>query len=272
VAVQISPHIKRWLTAVIAIPLLLLIIIYGSDALFTLLIGVVILIGVYEYNTMVFDASSQREKWESLVMAFLICLAVYMGEPALVLAALTFSVLTVLCLSLWRVREQALDIAPVAKVILGLMYVPVMMSHFILIRRFDNGIIWVFFVLVLAFAGDTGAFYVGRTWGKRKLLPAVSPGKTVEGIFGLIGGAVLACVVYQQLLLPEICVVHAAILGLVGSILGQLGDLCESLIKRASGVKDSGVILPGHGGILDRLDSLLFIAPFVYYYYSFVMT
>jgi phosphatidate cytidylyltransferase len=196
---------------------------------------------------------------------------VYAGDPAVVLAVLTFSVLTALCLSLWRIQEQTLDIVPVAKVILGLMYIPLLMSHFVLIRRFDDGILWVFFVLVLAFAGDTGAFYVGRTWGKRKLLPAVSPGKTMEGIIGLVGGAVLACVVYQQFLLPEISVAHTVVLAFVGSLLGQLGDLCESLIKRASGVKDSGAILPGHGGILDRLDSLLFIAPFVYYYYSFVV-
>jgi phosphatidate cytidylyltransferase len=262
---------KRWITGVIAVPLLVLIIIYGSDALFAILIGAVMLIGVHEYNAMVFDASFKWEKWEGLAMAVLSFLAVYMEDPSLVTAVLTFSVLMVCCLYLLRVREHVLDIAPVAKVVFGFMYVPLMMSHFILIRRFNEGILWVFFVLVLAFAGDTGAFYVGRTWGKRKLLPAVSPGKTVEGILGLIGGAVFACVLYQQLLLPDISVIHAVILGFVGSILGQLGDLCESLIKRASGVKDSGILLPGHGGILDRLDSLLFIAPFVYYYYSFVI-
>jgi phosphatidate cytidylyltransferase len=264
---EISPHMKRWVTGVIAVPLLLLIVIYGGPDVFALLIAAAVLVGVHEYNTMIFDASFVWEKWEGLVIALLVVLSVYMGKPALVLAVLIFSVLAAFCLALPRVRQQTPDLMPVAKVVLGFMYIPLLLSHFILIRRFEDGILWVFFVLVLAFAGDTAAFYAGRTWGKKKLLPAVSPGKTVEGVLGLVAGSVLACVVYQQFLLPDVPVIHAALMGFFGSILGQLGDLCESLLKRASGVKDSGAVLPGHGGILDRLDSLLFIAPFVYYYH-----
>ncbi|MBN1662274.1 MAG: phosphatidate cytidylyltransferase [Deltaproteobacteria bacterium] len=267
----ISPHIKRWITGVIAVPLLLLIIISGGEALFAVVIGALILVGVHEYNALVFDESFAWEKREGLIIALFMSLAVYFGDPALVLAVVIFSVIAAFILHLLRIKEQALDITPVAKVVLGFVYIPLAMSHFILIRRFEEGVLWVFFVLVLAFAGDTAAFYVGRTWGKRKLLPAVSPGKTAEGILGLIGGSILACALYQQILLPQLPLFHAVILGFVGSILGQLGDLCESLIKRASGVKDSGVILPGHGGILDRLDCLLFIAPFVYYYYAFII-
>ena len=259
------------MTGIIAVPLLLLIIIYGGETFFALVIGALILIGVHEYNAMVFDQSCKWEKWEGLVIAFLISFAAYFGDQALVLAVLTFSVLAVFMLYLLQVKEHVIDVMPVGKVVLGFMYIPLSMSHFILIRRFEKGILWVFFVLVLAFSGDIAAFYVGRTWGKRKLLPIVSPGKTVEGILGLIGGSIFACVLYQQFLLPTLPVIHAVILGFVGSILGQLGDLCESLIKRAAGVKDSGVILPGHGGILDRLDCLLFITPFVYYYYAYII-
>jgi len=118
-----------------------------------------------------------------------------------------------------------------------------------------------FFILVLAFAGDIAAFYVGRTWGRRKLLPLVSPGKTEEGILGLVAGSVLGCLIFRQLFLPSLPIVHTVVLGIVGSVIGQLGDLCESAIKRASGVKDSGVILPGHGGLLDRLDCLILSCP-----------
>jgi phosphatidate cytidylyltransferase len=145
-----------------------------------------------------------------------------------------------------------------------------MLSHFILLRRTDGGMMWIFFILVLAFSGDIAAFYAGRSIGKRKLMPLVSPGKTVEGTAGLLIGSVIGCVLFQQCFLPRLPVFHAAALGFSGGVMGQLGDLCESVIKRASGVKDSGSLVMGHGGLLDRLDCLIFIAPFVYYYRIFL--
>lgn len=267
----VSSHIKRWVTGIIAVPLLAAIIIFGGEKIFAVLIAAVILVGVVEYSAMVFGQSHAWEKTELIVAAVLVFLAMYAGKTPFVLAALIISFIMVFCLALPRVSAQNPDFMPAAKVVLGIVYVPLLMAYFLLIRRFENGVLWVFFALVVAFAGDTGAFYVGRTWGKRKLLPAVSPGKTVEGIYGLIAGGVIGCLLFQHFLLPEIPLVHAVLMGFFGSLLGQLGDLWESLLKRASGVKDSGAILPGHGGILDRLDSLLFIAPFIYYYRSLII-
>lgn len=159
----------------------------------------------------------------------------------------------------------------VGRMALGLLYIPLLMSYWILIRQGENGRTWIFFILVLAFAGDIAAFYVGRRFGKRKLLPEVSPGKSVEGVFGLCVGSLAGGLLFRAIFLPELPIIHAAVLALVGSLLGQLGDLCESLFKREAGVKDSGVLLPGHGGILDRLDCLIFIAPYVYYYQVMVL-
>ena len=164
-----------------------------------------------------------------------------------------------------------MDTAPAARAILGILYIPLLMAHFILIRRTPSGILWIFFILVLAFAGDIAAFYIGRRFGRRKLLPEVSPGKTVEGTIGLVAGSIAGCVLFQHWFFHALPVVHAVVLGLVGSVAGQLGDLCESALKRSAGVKDSGVILPGHGGILDRLDCLMFITPFVYHYQGYVI-
>ena len=113
--------------------------------------------------------------------------------------------------------------------------------------------------------------YVGKSLGKRKLIALVSPGKTVEGTIGLILGATIAACLFGYFLIPEVSVVHFLILGFVGSIIGQLGDLCESAIKRNYGRKDASSLLPGHGGLMDRMDSLIFIAPFVYYYRIFVI-
>jgi phosphatidate cytidylyltransferase len=266
-----TSHLKRWLTAVVAVPLLFAVVFFGSEALFSVLIAGVILLGVYEYHHMAFGAGHLWQKGQGLLIGFFIPLAVYWGDMRLLLAVLSFSVLLVFFTYLLRIKEDHFDILPVGKMVLGFMYVPLMMSYFILIRRLDQGVLWIFFLLVLAFSGDVTAYYIGKNFGKRKLLPLVSPNKTVEGTIGLFVGSTAGCILFQQIFFPALPLVHAATMGFFGSVLGQLGDLCESAMKRASGVKDSGGILPGHGGILDRLDCLIFIAPFVYYYYIFVI-
>lgn len=266
-----TSHMKRWLTAIVAVPLLFAVIFFGSDLLFSIMIISVILLGVYEYHHMVFGAGYLWEKVQGLLIGFFIPLAVYSGEMQLLLALLSFSVLLIFMTYLLRIKNDRFDILPVGKMILGFMYVPLMMSYFILIRRLDQGVLWIFFLLVLAFSGDVTAYYVGKNFGKKKLLPLVSPNKTVEGTVALFVGSTAGCIFFQQVFFPALPLIHTVTMGFFGSVLGQLGDLCESAMKRASGVKDSGVILPGHGGILDRLDSLIFIAPFVYYYYIFVV-
>jgi phosphatidate cytidylyltransferase len=266
-----NPHMKRWATGVIAVPILIMIIAYGSEGMFTLLIAFATLVGVAEYNRMVFGAGRSREKIETIAVALMILSSAAAGEKIIILAILSFAVIAVLMLNLLRISEEGLDMIRVGKVIMGIMYIPLLMSHFILIRQTSTGVLWIFFILVLAFSGDIAAYYVGRGIGRRKLLPEVSPGKTIEGTIGLVAGSIAGCLLFRQLFFPLLSVPHTVILGLVGSIAGQLGDLCESALKRAAGVKDSGAILPGHGGILDRLDCLMFITPFVYYYQVFII-
>jgi phosphatidate cytidylyltransferase len=267
-----SPHIKRWISGVIAVPVLFAIIFYGSEGVFTAFITVIILGAVIEYNRMAFNGGFAWERWEGLIVALLIPLAVFSGDFRIVFAIITFSVLGIFIVFLLRINNRSFDIVPVSKLVLGLMYIPFMLSHFILLRISQDGAIWIFFVLVLAFSGDIAAFYVGRNIGKKKLMPLISPGKTVEGTVGLLIGSILGCVLFRSFFYQTISIFHAVILGLLGGILGQLGDLCESAIKRTSGVKDSGSLILGHGGLLDRLDCLIFIAPFVYYYRLFVIT
>jgi phosphatidate cytidylyltransferase len=266
-----TPHLKRWITGVIAVPVLFGVIAYGGEEAFAALIVLAALLGMGEYNRMAFGPDFTPEKAETLVIAFFILLAAYFANFPLLLAVLTFGVMTVLMLNLLRIRRQGLDMAHAGQVILGVLYIPLLMAHFILIRRTQSGVLWVFFILVLAFAGDIAAYYIGRRFGKRKLLPEVSPGKTVEGIFGLVAGSIAGCLLFKYLFFPSLPTFHAVLLGLVGSVAGQLGDLSESALKRAAGVKDSGMLLPGHGGILDRLDCLMFITPFVYYYQGYVI-
>jgi phosphatidate cytidylyltransferase len=147
----------------------------------------------------------------------------------------------------------------------GVFYIGFCGSHLILLRNMDQGIFWLIFLTAITIASDSGAYYVGRLLGTTKLFPALSPGKTRAGAVGGIIGGMLGGTVVAALLLQEFNLMIAVLLGLILSCIGIVGDLAESLIKRASGVKDSGQILPGHGGVLDRIDSLLLTAPVLYY-------
>jgi phosphatidate cytidylyltransferase len=266
-----NTHVKRWITGIIAVPFLFLIIGYGSGEVFAAFIVFVVLVAFYEYNELVFGSAVFWEKRVGMIIAFFIPATAFTGDTRLLLAVTAFSILSAFVLFLLHIKNnnQSLDITPLAKLVLGLMYIPFMLSHFIFMRQSEDGILWIFFILILAFSGDITAFYVGKSMGKRKLIATVSPGKTVEGTVGLIIGSMAGCALFAWLFFPSVLWTHAVILGFVGSIIGQLGDLCESLIKRASAVKDSGSILMGHGGLLDRLDCLIFIVPFVYYYKVF---
>jgi phosphatidate cytidylyltransferase len=262
----LNTHVQRWITALVLLPVLFIIIAWGSPEIFLVLILAAILLGMHEYNTMAFAPALQREKAQTLLIAFLIPLVFYGNSPELLLGVIAFSTLSVFILYLLRIRAEHYDLQPVMKILFGILYVPLLLSYLIWLRRDEQGVLWIFFVIVLAFSGDIAAYYVGRTWGRHKLIPLVSAGKTVEGTVGLIIGSALGCLIFSWLFFPQLFYLHALILGVVGSTLGQLGDLCESVLKRTAGVKDAGTMLPGHGGILDRLDCLLFIAPFVYYY------
>lgn len=266
-----TPHLKRWMTGIVAVPILFAIIAYGGDTAFCALIIAASLAGVLEYNRMAFTPGLLLEKTETVIVALAILLTVFFGNLQLLLVILTFSVMVVLMLNLLRIRKQGMETVLASRVLLGICYVPLLMAHFILIRRTPQGVLWVFFILVLAFAGDVAAFYIGRKFGRRKVLPEVSPGKSVEGTIALVAGSIAGCLIFSHFFFPRLPAMHAVVLGLVGSIVGQLGDLCESALKREAGVKDSGMLLPGHGGILDRLDCLMFITPFVYYYQEYLI-
>lgn len=268
---MINSYVKRWLTGIILAAVLLAVIILTSAEIFTAIITIFIIGGVWEYNKIVFGKSFLKEKIEIYIFAIIIPAVALFGNSQQLVSVLTLSFLCVFILFLWSVKESTFDVMLVAKVIFGIMYIPLLTSHFIMLRMLDNGAYWILFVLLTSIVGDTAGLYIGKYFGKNKLSVLVSPGKTIEGTIGLVGGSVLGCMVFSYFFLPEISQVHIFIISFVGSIIGQLGDLCESAIKRNYGLKDASSLLPGHGGLLDRMDSLIFIAPFVYYYLIFVI-
>ena len=144
-------------------------------------------------------------------------------------------------------------------------YLGYCLSFVFLLRQLDYGFFFLLLTFLLAWASDIGAYGAGRLWGKHKLAVELSPNKTKEGALGGVCAAMLVSIVAFILVQLPVSLAEAALLGLMASVVGQLGDLVASAIKRQTGVKDFGNLLPGHGGVLDRLDSFLLIAPLVYY-------
>jgi len=165
--------------------------------------------------------------------------------------------------------EDALPSSAIA--VLATMYVGMLGGSLIRLRSDFGPVIGpnlIYFLLLVVWLGDAGAYYVGKRFGKHKLSPRISPKKTVEGLIGGIIMSVITAVVIHLTFFPQIQLVHAMIVGIVLSITGVIGDLAESLWKRSAAVKDSGTLLPGHGGFLDRFDSILFTAPILYVYWA----
>ncbi len=185
------------------------------------------------------------------------------------LAPLALTSVVIISLVLMLRRAGAADaFTGWAWTIAGILYVGWLTSYLVALRGLADGRDWVFFALFITFASDTAAFFVGRALGRHKLAPHISPAKTWEGAIGGLAGAGLVSLLF---LLPTPLALpltwwQAGLLGSIASTAGQLGDLVESLFKRNVGVKDSGNILPGHGGALDRMDSLIFASVVVYYY------
>jgi phosphatidate cytidylyltransferase len=136
---------------------------------------------------------------------------------------------------------------------------------------FLEGYKLVFFLLLVVWLGDTGAYYVGKQFGKHKLSPRISPKKTIEGLIGGISASIIAAVVIHFTFFPKFPLLHAVIAGVLLSMAGVIGDLAESMWKRSAAVKDSGTLIPGHGGFLDRFDSILFTAPILYCYWTLIV-
>lgn len=181
-------------------------------------------------------------------------------------AALTAATLGIALWYLFNLNDLKAAAPEFALTVSGLLYVPLLLGHLVLLRDHSQGIQWIFLLLVLVMSGDTGAYYVGSAFGRHKLYPLVSPNKSIEGAAGGLAGSLLGAFIARWTFFPELTMGDALLTPLIIGPLGQAGDLFESLLKRSFGVKDSGTIIPGHGGILDRLDSILFAAPALYYY------
>lgn len=212
---------------------------------------------------MLLPTSRQVEKRLG-VAAGIVLLLCFSFVPQFGIQALCLLFLLVALLFLARFQDIHCVVNELAVLLMSWLYIPLLMSFFVLLHGMDHGRHWVLMVLIMTMVCDSTAYFVGTAFGKHRLYPAISPKKSIEGAVGGFVGSVASAVFICPWLIPESSLVTAAIVGAVVGFIGQLGDLFESMIKRNADIKDSGTIFPGHGGMLDRLDSLLFAFPCAY--------
>ncbi len=267
-------HFKRWITAIVALPLVMLLIYKGGTLLFAIFICMVCILALGEYFRIAFNKAERSKIRIFQISAFIIgpiiILAAYINSFDIILGLISLNLIVSGLISLRYFKTNPLVVELIARQVFGIIYIPLFLSCMVLIRNDVDGIAWIFFLLTLVFAGDTGAFYVGRLFGRHKLCPAVSPGKTIEGAIGGLAATLGAGFIFMNFFLKSLPLGPGILFFLSIGVVGQVGDLFESELKRYAGVKDSGSILPGHGGILDRIDALLFAAPVAYFFKEYI--
>ena len=270
---------KRILTAAIALPILLYAVWSASPYFFVGLAAAAILLALSEFHSLAVKVGCKPQIVPAYAGALMVVSSFVFEEPALSLAALVGLCIWSLGSAVFQPEDLKKSLVSVSATVFGVIYVALLASCLVGVRMISDiapskpiphlasKLLTTFFAIVIM--TDTGAFYTGRTLGRHKLAPRISPGKTIEGAIGGFVMAVAAGLVCKLAFFPEIPAFHAAALGAILGALGQIGDLAESLLKRGSNVKDSGTLLPGHGGMLDRIDSMLFCAPVLYCYSRF---
>ncbi len=279
---------QRFLVAVVAVPILLLLLNYDRPEPTWAVIFVASLIAMHEFFAMTLPKEDRKA---ALVMGALACAAFYwldfvtasvyasngavfrhLQKITLAGGGVTISLMLAVVVPglfyLFRFRDIPTVANRMTATVMGIVYAGFLTTFLAKLKLIDplRGGETVLIVLLIAWLADTGGYFAGRFLGKAKLYEAVSPKKTWAGAWGGIAGSIAGVAALKLISAPWLSWIDVFALAIPGGILGQMGDLAESLIKRSVGVKDSGALLPGHGGILDRIDAVLFIAPYVYIY------
>lgn len=259
---------QRIITAIVAIALFLPILIYGNIP-FLILIYAMATIGLYELLKMKKMPLMTISSLLSFLLVWILLIPdryssffdmiQYDKMDIVIIIAFLLLVITV-------ISKNAFTFDDAAFLLLSSLYIGVAFYYFFGTRDVENGLLTMLFVLITIWVTDSGAYFVGRSLGKRKLWPEISPNKTVEGFLGGVGSALVVAILFYFFSNLDYNISKLIIMALLISIFGQLGDLVQSAYKRHYGVKDSGNILPGHGGILDRFDSLIFILPILHFF------
>lgn len=264
---HLDSHLQRLVTGTaLTVPLIAALAV-GPYWLLFLIVGSAAGVGLWELQRMLFVDPLTRP-WQIVFLAagLLLPLGAALGGFAGLHCALILSLFSGFLTFLLFSPVDPSGLSRLAQFTLSWLYVPYLLSYVLVIGRLAEGTLWIFFILLVNAADDIAAFYCGRSLGRHKLYPAVSPKKTIEGSLGGLLASLTVGVLYGRLLLHGVSTWEMLCVSGCLAVAGQSGDLVESMIKRISGVKDSSSLLPGHGGMLDRLDSLLFAIPVTFYY------
>jgi len=252
-------HFKRFLVAAVFLPAMYLYIKNLPSGYFFLLLLAVSLIALSEFYSMY--RLSGILKYAGLFFGVSVLCVSYFSQEIL-MDAVIVSIMAIMVIRLLFKKDPVSSLADIAVPVVGFLYIPSLLSFQTMIRNF--GPEWIIFLYATVWASDSSAYYLGKGLGKRKLYREVSPNKTVAGAVGsLIGGAAGALLLRAVLL--DMTITLAVLIGIMVGIISIIGDLVESMFKRDAGVKDSGFLIPGHGGILDKIDGALFVGPVLYW-------
>jgi len=266
-----SPRFAREATAAVLAPFAVWAVVWAHPYVFDATIALIAALALYEFLVL--------GRCKGYVLPVPLCIAVmlfvvaaFIFEPISVEMGV-FLALLVIPASYVVMRANLEDALPSSAIaVLATLYVGMLGGSMIRLRN-DFAVGWklVFFLLLVVWLGDAGAYYVGKSLGRHKLSPRISPKKTIEGLLGGIVTSIITALVIHFTFFKELPLVHAIIAGVILSVAGVIGDLAESMWKRSAAVKDSGTLIPGHGGFLDRFDSIFFTAPILYSYWFLVL-
>lgn len=257
---------RRLLPGIVMTVFWVLLLVYGPAILFWLVVTVIAVVGLYEYYKMAMAIPMGVRLLQTIAFSTAPVLVAFFQRPDLFMPALFISLIGIIILALkYHERfEHILFFMGCSS--FGTLYIGLCLVHMVLIRYLPQGASWLLVLTAVTAGGDTGAYYIGTKFGRRKLCPEISPGKTIEGAIGGILAGSGSAVVMALLLLPEYSPSLIFVTALILSLVSIIGDIAESVIKRSAGVKDSGTLLFGHGGVLDRVDGMLITAPVLYYF------
>lgn len=267
---------SRIMVAIISIPVLIGIILKGDISLWVLMTGIIVM-STYEFYRMLENKGIKTYKKFAVAVSFLIPTSYYFKDSLSFImekGPYFFIALIVILLIIFQIFWGKIEEASMrlSYTIFGLLYVPFLFSHVFALKNIKMGNYWILSAFLLVWASDSAAYFIGINFGKHKMSPKISPKKSIEGGLAGIAAPIASMFIIRYALYFKgtgISILHIIFIGILVGIVGQIGDLAESLFKREYGIKDSGNLLFGHGGFLDRFDSLIFIIPTLYYYVKF---